>query len=278
MSIKKIAAAAALLALGVSPAFATITGIKAASAGELFLSVYDPVAKVSYTKDLGDQFSNFASFLSVATTAGYSTAWDFTSDANWQTYLSKASLANSSWLVMGWQSTQYSVKVSGNTNMLVTIKNGDEEKLGVQGQGLVTTSFFGFQGQVANFYSAVNLTGTHPTQANGSSFNTVLDGAALVGEGLPAILTPTFNTNSQIQDANVIGATANLTMQTNSSSAATAMTKVTMLGSFTLNASPTGADTLVYTAPAAAVPEPSSYALLLAGLMGVGFVVRRRQA
>jgi len=279
MSIKKIAAAAALLALGVSPAFAAITGMTPGKPGEMFLTVYDPVAKVSYTKDLGDKYSNFASFLSVATTAGYSTAWDFTGDANWQSYLAKASLANSSWLVMGWESTTFGTQVPGHTNMLVTVKNGDESKLGVQGQSLVTASFFNFKGQVANFYNAVNVTGTHGTLANGSSYNTVLDGAALAGEDYTgAVQTPTFNRNAQIQDVNAIGATANLTLQTNNSTAATDPTKFTMLGSFTLNASTTGADTLVYSAPAAAVPEPSSYALLLAGLMGVGFVVRRRQA
>ncbi|MDC8784051.1 PEP-CTERM sorting domain-containing protein [Roseateles koreensis] len=285
MSIKKIAAAAALLALGVSPAFATITGdgttpsTGAGKPGEMFLTVYDAVAKVSYTKDLGDQFPDQASFLAVATTAGYSTTWDFAGDANWKTYLANANLATSSWLVMGWQSTTFGTTVPGHTNMVVTVKNGDESKLGVQGQSLVTASFFAFKGQVANFYNAVNATGTHATQANGSSYNTVLDGKALAGEDFTgAVLTPTFNGNAQIHDVNVIGATANVTVQTNNTQAATDPTKFTMLGSFTLNASTTGNATLVYNAPAAAVPEPSSYALLLAGLMGVGFVVRRRQA
>lgn len=48
--------------------------------------------------------------------------------------------------------------------------------------------------------------------------------------------------------------------------------------SFSWNASNPGDHIRVFTAVAAPVPEPSTYALLGAGLLAVGFVSRRRQA
>lgn len=138
--------------------------------GELYLSVWDDVTQVSYTKDLGVTMN---AFMAAGNTLGYSTSYSFGSDANWTSFLSQVGGAS-------------------NSNLQWTINAADTTGLGAGGQRFLTTSnagiaalqattnsamTTGFKGNINTFINAVNFTGTHSTQTEGSSVNAVTAGA-----------------------------------------------------------------------------------------------------
>ena len=289
MMIKKIAAAAALLAA--APAFATLTGGGASNTtlGEMFLSVYDSNLNKSYTLDLGAGFTNQASFknLADANVAGYTKTWTLTGDSSWASYFAASTanagtVADDKWLVMSIEKSTTNANASGGKRLLTTIRQGDEA---IIPESMTTVGFNSFIGstQSGTFYTAINQTGTHASSANGSSYNTSNDGKGLVG-GTGSVITDSFNGQALFGNSNAIGQSAQFAYVTNSSTLALAPVLVDFFensagrGTFALSVDAVGAAQLTYTlAPVTApIPEPSSYALLVAGLFAVGFVVRRR--
>ncbi len=124
------------------------------------------------------------------------------------------------------------------------------------------SSVFNQTGSVAQ--SAVT-TGTHISQANGSSYNPV-GTAGYFG-------SPFFNlAQGSNQIGNTVGTTSTLIDWKPNATSSLAKVPNTVMAGYT--ASFDGA-TLTITSP---VPEPSSYAMLLAGLAAVGFIARRRSS
>lgn len=142
--------------------------------------------------------------------------------------------------------------------------------------------------QNTNQYVAANMTrGTHATEVNGASTGTSLD-ANNIYFGKVAGTTDGDNWAGQGPDSTAkVGVAQNFFFVTNSTTVSSNQaTKLafgydlngdgalgaTELGKWTVDAA---AGTLTFTNPAA-VPEPETYAMLLAGLGLVGSILRRR--
>lgn len=285
MMIKKIAAAAALLA--VAPAFAAISGGIGGQSGEMLLSVYDGTAKVSYTKDLGDLIGTFKASAD-ANEAGFTKSWSLAGDANWTSFASQANLGIANWLVFASEKTTFNQTAAGNMRVYQTIKAGDEAKPGIVSNA-TNSALLNVMGSLPNFYNAVNVSGTHGVvgtildySVNGSSVNLDSDsGAGYVGEGSTGGLSNNGVSLFKFRNDSAIGASAQFDYLSRSSTASAGALTVDNFantagsGLFTFSLQ-SGTPTLTYTLAAAAVPEPSSYAMLLAGLLGIAFVARRR--
>lgn len=127
------------------------------------------------------------------------------------------------------------------------------------------SAVFNATGSIAQ---AAVSTGDHSLVANGSSFNAV---------GTTGYFGSSFFNLGQPTDqiGNAVGTMSTLLdWKGNGTSSLNKVTTATLTG---YSASFDGS-TLSITAPVAAIPEPSSYAMLAAGLAAVGFVVRRRRA
>jgi len=278
LMIKKIAAAAALLAA--APAFAAIQGVTNTQLdGELYFNVFDQVNFVSYTKDLGTMASLFKTN-GDGNEAGYKISFNLTGDANWTSFVALTKPANLVWNVLG------NVVSGGNkpgfVKLYTTVKVGDEAIVPTWTNQLFSAGIS--TATVGQFLANVNDTGTHgvkgtaPNYAtNGSSVNKLADDAnsyfgTSVGER--------FNGRAPFSNSNAVGESSTFTLVTRSSLTNNLVNvNVDPFANSKYDGKWTFASTangmvLDYNLPA--VPEPSSYALLLAGLMGVGFVVRRR--
>lgn len=285
MMIKKIAAAAALAAAAV-PAFAAINGNTAGTPGELFLSVFDSTAKVSYTKDLAG-FDSQASFKTLAddNAGGFSYNWSLAGDANWTNFTQLADLSRSKWMVVSVEKNTSSALFPNGQRIFTTVKQGDEATVATVRNGAINNAV----GNMVNFFNAVNTSGTHGVvgtpldfAVDGSSVNLDSDsGAAYVGEGTTGGLSANFNKNFLFDASNLIGGSAEFVYLTRSSGQNTNLFILVDKFANTAGAAnfsfTNGADGAALNYTLAPVPEASTYAMLLAGLLGIGYMARRRQ-
>jgi PEP-CTERM motif len=123
---------------------------------------------------------------------------------------------------------------------------------------------------LSSFINVTNLLGTHATSANGWALQTIAPtsstDASYGGNILGA--NGNFSSNLSFNTTGALGDSLSFLRFNNANAGSS--TRTAFADTWQLNS---GTGTLVYTAP---VPEPGTYALMLAGLFTLGAVARRR--
>jgi len=254
MKFKLTVLAAVLVASGA--ANASIIDNGALGNGGLFFNAWDGTQ--SYTRDL--LLSQDAFVAAVAAPGSFSQSW--TGDALFNTYLSTANLATLQWNI-------FSTDTSGARRIMTTF-NGTS--FGNKGNDVIRSSALGIQSFIngantalAGNESYISTSNTAAAYAGRSNSTVNANGANLLGyktTGGAANDSFANGIGFQVVDALPTGiAKSTYTPFTDEGG----QLRVFLNGS-----------TLSMQAPVAAVPEPETYAMLLAGLGLIGSIARRR--
>lgn len=247
-------AAAALLSAALVPAFAAINTID--DTAELFAIVVDESVG-SYTLDLG---ITFADFVAGALTHGYTF-----SKATGPVYGSFSSadadptdgsaFAGTRWMILAVDSEGFSAM---DFHYLTTTNGGGAP--GIDLTGFET----GAASMGSNFVAGVSVLPTHSSTANGENF-------AAVGESAAFKEADWFGTFG-LYAGNKIGETSPIYSLSSADGSTLDVIKFDGKASF-------DGTTFAYqsTAPLNPVPEPETYALMLAGLGALAVAARRRK-
>jgi hypothetical protein len=173
--------------------------------GELFLSVFDSAAKISYTKDLGITLNDF--FVWGQQDAGNQRFW-VVDDAQWTSLLAQTDPAALRWSVLGFDTTGGTAQ--GGVRLFTTARQGDEGAISSMTNQRLTNGTGSTQ--AGTFFVAVNSTPTHGAPgassdfaANGSSVNADADpGNGYFGDNSVGLST-TLNGNAPFDNSNRVG-------------------------------------------------------------------------
>ena len=259
MKLKLKLVFAAMAFVATAPAFAAIADGSQGMNGELFMSVWDPVAQTSYVNDLGVTMSNF---LANANTTGYSLSY-----------------AGSNLLTSNFN-------LAGNTNLVYNVAALDSVPTNAPyvGQTYLSTtnaSAATVSGTVNSHVNAMQNVNGYLTTINGADQNfatnnegvytAAASGAAYFGSGFMT----NWKGNVAFNDTAAVGTAQNMWQLTPSSNAGLSKATTTKLaGQWLLNS----AGALTYTVPPAAVPLPAAVWLLGSGLIGMVGVARRKSS
>jgi hypothetical protein len=229
----------------------------------------------SATFDLGLTTDQFGPLSAAASTPGSTITWNLgastvTPSTPGSTSLTYGSVwssfafgSSTVWGVIGGNTTLGDiVSTSSSSQATVASTSGDQANA-------AAVSVTGTQGEGGVYYPALNVTGTHATAANGAALNTT--GNALHFNG--------FGGNDQWRQntpfvAGMTGAGSLPFYYLAFGSDGGLPVDLTKYGGlFTLDAA---AGTLTYSVAPATVPEPESWALLVAGIVMLGTIARRR--
>lgn len=173
--------------------------------GELFLSVFDAQAKISYTKDLGTTLDDF--FVWGQQDGGNQRFWAV-DDAQWTSFLPQTNAAALRWSVLGFDTTGGTAQ--GGVRLFTTAQQGDEGKISTLTNQRFSTGTG--SSQAGTFFVAVNSTPTHGSPGassdfavNGSSVNADADpGNGYFGSNSVGLST-TLNGNAPFDSSNRVG-------------------------------------------------------------------------
>jgi hypothetical protein len=256
--LKTLVAAVALVAAAGSAFAAPMALNTTATGSSLLFYAFDDATKTSYVQDLGQTFSSFLSTSAAATTfPGFTTS--VSTNTAWNDYLTSVAgdTSNTYWGVISGLSAN-----AGNAGngFMSTIREGEsaDGQTAATGKGTVI-------GPLRNVLIGVNgatdaaSTGYFSASAAGDNIanNFGHNGAGKL----------VFNTD------NLIGATS--AFQYGNNNAAFALTTYANAdGNSTFSFD---GNNVSYAVAVAAVPEPETYAMMLAGLMLVGGIAARRR-
>ena len=249
--LKSILAAFALAGMSAS-AMAAIQSGTAAGGSELVFYAFDDIAGTSYVKDLGVTFSGF---LAAPTFSSVNIA----ADSNWTSYKTSVGgdTGNTRWGILA---NVFTGTGAGGFKILTTASgnaptvSGQSSSIFSAVNGTFNTSYLGDLGDA----SAVSVNSSYFSPASN-----------LNSDNWSVLLQHNLAGKLKYSTDNAIGFTANFYQE--SRAAGTAAPSISAsIAQWQFDGS--------NLATVAAVPEPETYGMLLAGLALIGSIVRRRRA
>lgn len=250
----KTLAAAAVMAVAASSSFAAIDA-GATGNGELFFNIWD--ANGSYTRDLNITISSFETQLAAAGSLNLS----FAQDANFTSFLAGANAAALKWNVVAGDAVN-------PLRMLTTYTAPELAPLTDNNTKLVSTN-------IRNFATAVNaVIGSNDSVVvnSGSAAYAGNGTAGKFGAKLGNVLN--FDTTGTLANNSFASSLGFMRIDAKTTGTAPSVYNEYMDGASAVNVYLDASNTLHIAA--APVPEPESYAMLLAGLGMIGFMAGRR--
>lgn len=262
-TMKKTLVVAAIAAMTMSAGAANAAMSTAASGdSSLILTLLDNTNNISATFDLGLNYSTLPTAASqvwnLAASADYSAAWT--------SFLSVANLTGSKWAVYGGDNLGSG---AGSRGLITTYASGTTM---TQSQLVTAMGTAGMD----NYIAANNPLGTHPAALNGAS--SAISGAAFAEAAAAYGTTGRIANQGSLYTMKGLDQSMDVVKLAYVGTNQLASASFTMLGNTygnsTFNMSSNGV--LSYNVAAAPVPEADTWALLLAGIGMMGFMVRRR--
>lgn len=253
-SLKSIAAAV-VMAAAASSSFAAIDA-GATGNGELFFNIWD--ASGSYTRDLNITISSFESQIA----AGGSLNLSFAQDATFTSFLAGANAATLKWNVVAGDSVN-------PLRILTTYTAPEVAPLTDNNTKAASTN-------VRNFATAVNqVIGANDSVAVNSG-SAAYAGNATAGKfGIKLGSVLNFDTTGTLANNSFASGLGFMRINALTTGTAPSVYNEYMDGASAVNVY-LDANKTLHIAALAPVPEPESYAMLLAGLGMIGFMARRR--
>lgn len=251
----KTLAAAAVMAVAASGANAAIDA-GATGNGELFFNIWD--ASGSYTRDLNITINSFEAQVAM----GGSLDLSFAQDATFASFLASADLATLKWNVVAADSTN-------PLRILTTYTAPEVAPLKDNVTKVASTN-------VRNFATAVNtVIGANDSVAvsSGSAAYAGNNATGKFGVKLGSVLN--FETTGSLANNSFASGLGFMRIDALTGGTAASAYNEYMDGTSAVNVYLDSSKTL-HIAAAAVVPEPESYAMLLAGLGMIGFMAGRR--